>query len=140
MTDVDAAYYNSSHGTMNNNPHTTNAATSPEAENNTPVRQLLDGQEYPFATGDIIKKGFDREATVEQWVAYTHSFSELHGYPWYNGDIIKLYTCLQILPIDNNAMLVAAKFMVDFRGMHFNEKRVLYIIFRSMLHFFVGQC
>ena len=39
------------------------------------VRQLLDGQEYPVAKGDIIKKGFDHEASVEGCVAYLHGLS-----------------------------------------------------------------
>ena len=43
---------------MKNSPHTPKNATYPDAENKTSVRQLLDGQEYPVAKGDIIKKDF----------------------------------------------------------------------------------
>ena len=56
------------------------------------VRQLLDGQEYPVAKGDIIKKRFYREADVEQCLAYLHALSQLPGCPSYIGDRIKLCT------------------------------------------------
>ena len=66
------------------------------------MRQLLDGQEYPVAKGDIIKKGFDREAAVEQCVAYLYWLSQLPGYPRYTSDIITSCNWLKLLPIDNN--------------------------------------
>ena len=47
-------------------------APDPDAGNNISVRQLLDGNEYPVAKGDIIKKRFDRKADVEQCAAYLH--------------------------------------------------------------------
>ena len=40
-------------------------------------------------------------------------------------------TCFKILTIENNSMLVAAQFMVYFRGMHFNVKKDLYINFQK---------
>ena len=66
--------------------------------------------------------GFDRKTDVEQCMAYLHGLSQLTGCPRYTGDIIILCNCLQILPIENNAMLGAAKLMVDFGGIHFNAK------------------
>ena len=65
VTGVDAADKNASHDTINTAPHSPNATTAPDAKNKTSVRQLLDGQEYPVAKGDIIKKGFYREAYVD---------------------------------------------------------------------------
>ena len=49
------------------------------------VIQLLDGQEYPFAKGDIIKKGFYREADVEQCVAYLHDISQFQDILYITG-------------------------------------------------------
>ena len=49
VTYVDAAYNNVSHDAMNTAPHSPNYDTPPDVENKTSVRQLLDGQEYPFA-------------------------------------------------------------------------------------------
>ena len=91
------------------------------------VRQLIDGQEYPVAKGDIIKKGFHWEAAVEWCVTYLHGLSQLPGCPRYNGDRITSCTCLQLLHIDKNEMLGAEQFMFDFQGMHFNSKKALYI-------------
>ena len=116
---------------MNTAPHAPNTDTSTYAENKTSVRQLLDGQEYPVAKGDIIKKGFGRKAAVERCVTYLHGSYQVPGCPRYTCDIIILCTCLKLLPIDNNAMLVAAQFIVDFRGMHFKSKKALYIIFQK---------
>ena len=56
------------------------------------MRQLLDGQEYPIEKGDIIKKGFDREAAVEKPVAHLNGLSQLIGCPRYTGDILVLCT------------------------------------------------
>ena len=95
------------------------------------MRQLLDGQKYPVIKGDIIKKEFYREATVEQCLPYLHGLSHIPVCPRYMGDRIILCTCLQILPMDNNAMLVAAQFIVDFRGMHLNTNKDLYINFQK---------
>ena len=72
------------------------------------MRQLLDHQEYPIAKGDIIKKGFYREAAVETCMAYLHGLSQLLVCRRYNSDIITLFTYLQLLPIDKNIMLGAA--------------------------------
>ena len=72
VTYVDAAYDNAYHYAMNTAPHAPNTVTSPDTENKTSVRQLLDGQEYPVSKGDIIKKGFDREVSVERCVTYLH--------------------------------------------------------------------
>ena len=55
LTGVDSAYYNASHKSINTSPHAPNSSTSPDAENNTSVRQLLYSQEYTVAKGDIIK-------------------------------------------------------------------------------------
>ena len=93
--------------------------------------QLLNGQEYPVAKGDIIKKGFDLEAIIEWCVAFLHGFSQLPDCPRYTIHIITLRTYLQRLPIYNNDMLVAVKFMVDFQRMHFNAKKNLYINFQK---------
>ena len=49
--------------------HSPNAYTDLDAENKTSVRQLLYGQEYPVAKGDIINKGFDQKKYVERCVA-----------------------------------------------------------------------
>ena len=65
VTCVDSVDYNASHNAMKTAPHSPNATTAPDAENKTYVRQLLYGQEYPVAKGDIIRKGFHREAAVE---------------------------------------------------------------------------
>ena len=140
VTDIDAVYENSSQDTMNTTPHETNAVTASDMENNKSVRKLLDGQEYPVAKGDIIKKGLDRKAAVEWCVAYLHGLYQLPVCPMYTGERITMCNWLKILSIDNNAMLASEKFMVDFRGMHFNAKNTLYINFRSMLQFFVSKC
>ena len=124
---------------MNTAPHSPNSATDPDAENKTSVRQLLDGQEYPVAKGDIINKGFDRKASVEKCVAYLNVISQLTGCPRYTGDIITLRTLLKKLSIDNNDMLGAAQFMVDSRGMHFNSKTSLYINFQKNASIFCKE-
>ena len=74
---------------------------------------LLDGQEYPAAKGDIIKKGSGREVAVDLCMAYPHGLSQLPVCPRYTGDIITSCTCLKYIHIDNNAMLGAVQFMVD---------------------------
>ena len=112
---------------MNIAPHAPNAATEPDAENKTSMKQLINGKEYPVIKGDVIKKGFDRESDFERCVTYLHGIYQLPGCTRYTGDRITSCTCLQILPIENNAMLGAVQFMVYFRGMHFNEKKDLYI-------------
>ena len=76
------------------------------------MRQLLDGQEYPVAKGDILKKGFGRKADVELCVSYLHGLSQLTGYPSNTSDMIILCTFLQFIPIYNNYMLVTAQLMV----------------------------
>ena len=93
VTDADAATGNAPPDSINTAPHAPNNATAPDSdvntvENNTPVIQLLDGQEYPVSKGDIINKGFDYEAAVERWVAYLHGLSQLPGCTRYTGDII----------------------------------------------------
>ena len=129
VTDVDATDDNASYYAMNTSPHAPNFVTAPDAENRTSVRQILDGQEYHVAKGEIIKMGFDREYDVE--VAYLHDLSQITGCPGFTVDIISLFTWLQILPINNISMLGAAQFMVDFQGVHFNAKNALYIIFHK---------
>ena len=42
---------------MDTTPHVTNAATALDAENNTSVRQLLDGQEYPVKKVILLRRG-----------------------------------------------------------------------------------
>ena len=116
---------------MNTAPPRTQQCHLPRHWNKTSVRQLLDGQEYPVAKVDIIKKGFGRESSVERCVAYLHGICQLPGCPRYTCDIITLCTWLKLLPIEKNAMLVAAKFIVDFRGMHFKSKKALHIIFQK---------
>ena len=83
----------------------------------------------------LLRRGLIRKDDVERYVAYIHGLSQLPGYPRYNSDIITLFNCLQILPIENNAMLGASQLLVNFQGMHFNAKKALYIIFRSMIQF-----
>ena len=104
------------------------------------MRQLLDGQEYYVTKGDIIKERFDCEATVEQCMSYLHGISQLPSYTRYTGDRIILCTCLQLLPIENNAMLEAKIIMVDFLGMHFNANKALYINFQKHDSIFVRKC
>ena len=93
--------------------------------------QLLDSQEYPVAKVDIIKKGFNREAAVEIFVAYLNGLYQLPGFPRYKSDRITSFTCLQILTIKNNSILGAVQFMVEFQGMHFYTKNDLYIHFHK---------
>ena len=69
-------------------------------------------------------------------MAYLHLLSQIPGCPKYTGDRITSCTCLQLLTIDNNNMLRASQFMVDFQGINFNAKKALYIIIIIMLHFF----
>ena len=120
-------------------PHVPNANTAPETENKTSVRQLLDGQEYPVEECDIIKKGFDCEAAIERCVAYLHGLSQLPGCSRYTGDRITSCTCLQLLPIDNNNMLVAEQFLVDSLEMHFNTNKALYIHFQNHASIFYKE-
>ena len=84
------------------------------------MRQLLDGQEYPAAKVYIIKKGFYREAAVEQCMAYLHGLYQLPSCPRYTSNIITSLPCLKILPVDNNTILGAAQFTVNFQMMHLN--------------------
>ena len=144
-TDYDSATHDASSGTFNTAPHTPNTATLPDdvaatMEYKTSVRQLLDVQIYPIFKGDIIKKLFNCGAYVKLCVAYLHVLSQLRGCPRYTGDIITLCTCLQLIPIDNNRMLGADKFMVDFRGIYFNANKALYINFHNHASIFVRQC
>ena len=85
---------------MNIYPHATDYATDPDAENKTSARQLLDGQEYHVAKIDILKRGFDQEAAVEQFVAYLHSLSQLPVCPRYTSNIITYFTYFQLLSIE----------------------------------------
>ena len=145
VTDADAATNDSSPNAINTFLHEPNIATAPDAanttaENKTSVRKLIGGQEYPVANGDISKKGFDRKAAVEKFRAYLHDLFQLPGYPRYTGDRIILCTWLQLLPIDNNAMLGAAQFMIHFPGIHFNTTNALYIKFQKHASIFVRQC
>ena len=55
VNNVDDAYNNASHNAMDTVLHTPNAFATPDAENKTSMIQLLDGQEYPVARGDIFK-------------------------------------------------------------------------------------
>ena len=65
VTDDNTATENSSPNAITPPPpHAPNYATAPDAEffnveNKMSARQLLDGQEYPVAKGDIIKNCFD---------------------------------------------------------------------------------
>ena len=95
------------------------------------VKQLLYGQEYLVAKVDIIKRRFDREDDFERCVAYSRGLSQLPGCTRYICEIITSCTCLQILHIDNNDMLGAAQFILDFRGMHFNANNAFYINFKN---------
>ena len=79
-TDADTATYDASPNIINTAPRASNAATASEyaastAENKMSMRQLLYGQEYTVAKGDIIKKGSDYKASVEKCVAYIHVFA-----------------------------------------------------------------
>ena len=78
------------------------------------VRQLIDCQEYPVTKGDIINKGFDCKAADERFVAYLNNLSQIMGCPRSTGDIITSCTFLQLIPIENISILVAAQFMVEF--------------------------
>ena len=62
---------------------------------------------------------------------YLHGISKLSECPRYTGDIITSCNCLQLLTIDNNSILKAARFMVYFLGIHFNKKNALYINFKK---------
>ena len=64
-------------------------------------------------------------------MAYLHVLSQLPGCPKYTGDRITSCTLLQILPIDNNDILEAAQFVVDFWQVHFNANKSLYINFQK---------
>ena len=113
-----------------------NDSTPPDTENKIYVRQLLDGQEYSVAKGDIIENVFGRKAAVEWCVAYLHGFYWLPGCPTYTGYIITSGTCLQLLHIDNNTMFGAAQLMADLRGGNFNTNKALYINFQNHATFF----
>ena len=89
------------------------------------MRQLLYDQEYPVSKDDIIKKVFDREASVERFVAHLHGLSQIPVCPKYTDDIITSCTWLNILLIYNNTMVGAVQFMVYVQGVHFNEKKYL---------------
>ena len=97
VTDANAATNDASPHSINTDPHVTNATTVPDAaaataENKMSAIQLRDGQGYPVARGDIIKKGFDCKSAVEQYVAYLHGLSQIPGCPRYTGDRIKSCT------------------------------------------------
>ena len=67
ITDADTATENASHEKINTDTLVPNTSTAPvavssTAENKTSASQLIDG-------GDIINKGFDREAVVDRCVA-----------------------------------------------------------------------
>ena len=51
----------------------------------------------------------------------------------YIGDRNTSYICLQHLPVDNNTMLGASWFMVDFQEMNLNAKKAFTSISRSMI-------
>ena len=147
VTDVDAVDDNAYPNAMNTAPHAPNTSTSPDTENKMSVRKLLDGQEYTVAKGDIIKNGFYCKSAVERCVAYLHGFSTIIVYPSYTGDRITSFAFLQLIHIDNNDMLGAAQFMVDFRGVHFNAEKALCInlqnhasIFKSIISTINGGC
>ena len=88
VADVEATDDNASHNAMDNANHAPNNATALDADNKTPVRQLLDGREYPVAKGDIIKKVFDCEVAVERYVDYLNGLSQLPGCTSYTCDRI----------------------------------------------------
>ena len=74
LTDNNAATNNASPEAINTAPHPPNAGTDLDsaattAVNKTSVIPWLDGLEYPFAKGDIIKKSFDIKAAVERCLA-----------------------------------------------------------------------
>ena len=130
VTGEEASTNDSSIDATNTAPHTPIPTTTPDAasdtaENKKYVRQLLDCKEYPVANGDIIKKGFDSKTAIERCVAYLHVLYQLPVCTRYTNEIITLCICLRIIPIDNNAMLGEAQFMVEFRGMHFNAQKAL---------------
>ena len=119
VTDSNAVTNDASPDEINTSPHVPKAITASDAvdataENKTFVRQLLDFQEYHVVNGDIIKKGFYCEASVKRFVAYIYFRSQLTVFNIYTSDIITSCTCLKLLPIDNNATLGSAQFMVDF--------------------------
>ena len=64
-------------------------------------------------------------------MAYLHGIFQLPGCPRYNGGKITSCTCFKIIHINNNAMLRAPRWMVDFQGMHFNVRKSLYIHFQN---------
>ena len=80
--------------------------------------QLLDYQEYPVAKVDIVRKGFGHKADVERFVVYLHGLSQIPSCPRYIDDRIISCTFLQLLILENNAMLGTAQFVIDFRWMH----------------------
>ena len=69
-------------------------------------------------------------------MAYLHAISQIPGFPRYTGDIIISCTLLKILPIEKDELLEAAQFMVDFRLMHFNADKDLYINFQNLASIF----
>ena len=113
VTDANAATENDSPDAINTAPHAPNTTTATDAsastaEDETSARQLIDDQKYHVAKCDIINKVFDLEDAVERCVAYFHSLSQLTGCTRYTGYITAFCTCLQLLLINNNAMLVSA--------------------------------
>ena len=125
VTDVEAADDNASYNAMDTNTQAPNYATFLGMENKNSLRQLIDNQEYTVTKCDIIQEGFDHEAGVEICMAYLNDLYQHPGCPRYNSDRTTLCTCLKTLPIENNDMLVAAQFMLDFRGMQLYTKKAL---------------
>ena len=118
---------------MNTAPHAPNAATVPDAENMTSMRQLLDGQEYPVAKCDIIKKGFESKAAVEKCMAYLHGFYQLPGCPRHTGNIIKSCTCVKQRYVGISA--IHGRLPRD----TLQQKEALYIHFISMLQIYIRE-
>ena len=64
VTNANASTDSAPANAINTPPNSPNSATAPgaaiaTAENKKSMRKLLDGQKYPVAKGDIIKKVFD---------------------------------------------------------------------------------
>ena len=95
VTDVNAATDDAPPQRNQYRPHSPNAATASDSyinteEKNTSLRQLLDGQEYPVAKVDIIKKIFYYKSTADQCVTYIHGLYQIPVCPRFTSDIIKL--------------------------------------------------
>ena len=89
---------------------------------------------------DVIKKEFDHKADVERCIAYLSDLYQLPGCTRYTSEKITSFTCVKIIPLDNNAMLGSEQLMLDFQSMYFNKKKAFYINFQKHASIFVSQC